>query len=92
MQMGWSKYKTDFGRVLPFYGYFANLLTVAFQTKATHVALSMERTGRDGKLRRSRDYHLRKMRAMETAAVSRAQADKNCARVMLHIDSITADT
>jgi len=52
----------------------------------------MERTGRDGKLRRSRDYHLRKMRALETAAVSRAQADKNCARVMLHIDSITADT
>ena len=38
MEMGWSKYKTDFGRVLPFYGYFANLLTVAFQTKATHVA------------------------------------------------------
>ncbi|KYM95755.1 hypothetical protein ALC62_13573 [Cyphomyrmex costatus] len=65
-------------------------------TKATHVvphiALPMERTGHDGKLRRSRDYHLPKMRALKTAAVSRAQADKNCARVMLHIDSITADT
>jgi len=31
------------------------------------------------------------MRALETAAVSRAQAD-NCARAMLHIDGIAADT
>lgn len=48
--------------------------------------------GHDGKLRRSRGLPPSKnARFGSGAAVSRAQAD-NCARAMLHIDSITADT